>query len=110
MLQRNSPKVQTCIASAARSRERALAAADPELKGFFLKMELSWMRLAANIAYTERVDLFLQDWPHHAAATERCLRCDGPTRLKLVDVNRDGEHRSFECLACGFEEVHSTPL
>ncbi len=110
MLQRNSTRVRTCLASAAKSHERAVAAGDPEMKQFFEKMEASWMRLAASIAQVERVKLFLQHAPLDGAAfdrttADRCWRCRGPMRLKLVDVSRDDERHTFECLQCGFEHV-----
>ena len=107
MLERNSAKVRTCLESAARSHARAAAAQDPDKKNFFLKMETSWMRLAASIAYVERVDLFLQQTALNRDMSNQCWRCESPMRLKLVDARPDGECHTFECLHCGFEQVHS---
>jgi len=63
--------------------------------------------LAASIAHVERTDLFLHDCPRSGATAGRCLHCEGPARLKLVDVSKDSEHHTFECLHCGLEQVHS---
>jgi hypothetical protein len=107
MLQRNSTKVETCLASAARSRERATDTADPATKDFFMKMETSWMRLAASIAHSERVDLLLHGWQVNGFGSDHCLRCQGPTRLKLIEVSESGgERHTFECLQCGLDQVH----
>src|SRR6202163_253888 len=100
MLQRNSTKVETCLASVARSCERVREARDPAMREFFQHMEGSWMRLAASIAFSERVDLFLQNWRHDHDG-ERCLRCDGPMEIKLIETRQDGEYITFECLNCG---------
>jgi hypothetical protein len=105
MLQRNSTKVETCLASAARSYERALEASDPAMREFFQQMEGSWMRLAASIAFSERVDLFLQNWRHNAGG-ERCLRCRGPLQLKLIEARADRDTITLECLNCGLDHVH----
>ena len=107
VLHRNSHKVQTCLESAARSHERARTAVDSEQREFFLKMERTWMRLAASIAHSERVDLFLLNNSHFRPA-DRCVRCEARMRLKLVDVTRESERHTFECLQCGFEQVAST--
>jgi hypothetical protein len=109
MLQRNSTKVATCLASAARSYERALEARDPEMREFFQQMEGSWMRLGASIAFSERVELFLQNWRHDADG-ERCLRCRGPMQLKLIEAREGGETITFECLNCGLDHVHDASL
>ena len=109
MLQRNSTKVETCLASAARSYERALEARDPAMREFFLHMEGSWMRLAASVAFTERVDLFLQNWRHDADG-EHCLRCRGPMEIKLIEAREDRETITFECLNCGLDHVHDASL
>lgn len=107
MLQRNSAKVETCLASAARSYERASSAREAWLRDFFLKMEETWMRLAASIAFSERVDLFLQS-RHHLDGMSRCLHCRGPMQLKLIEAREEIEYIVFECLNCGLDHVHVT--
>jgi hypothetical protein len=107
MLQRNSTKVETCLASAARSYERAQEADDPAMREFFLHMEGSWMRVAASIAFSERVDLFLQSSRRDGGAAS-CLRCRGPMQLKVIEARRDGETITSECLNCGLDHVHDT--
>jgi hypothetical protein len=108
VLERNSAKVRVCLTSAAKSHERAGAAIDPEKKKFFLKMETSWMRLAASIAYVERVDLFLEQPAPDSVASDHCWRCESTMRLKLVEVSREGRRHTFECPQCGCQQVHST--
>jgi len=105
MLQRNSRKVETCLASAARSYERAHATDDLAMRDFYLNMERSWMRLAASIAFSERVELYLQHWRHGQDAG-RCLRCNGGMELKLIETRVDRESITFACLACGLDHVH----
>src|SRR5262249_25929576 len=106
MLERSSKRVQACLTKAARSRESADLTSDPRLKNFFLNMELSWMRLAASIAFTERVDLFLATVPSTGGRLIRCARCWGPTRLASAYIDEGGETHTFECLLCGLKRVH----
>jgi len=66
------------------------------------------MRLAPSIAYVERMGLVPQQPATDDATSEHCWRCEGTMRLELVDVSREGERHTFECLQCGFEQVHET--
>jgi hypothetical protein len=101
---RYSSKIETCIAGAVRSAERAAEAPSAETRRFFLKMEASWMRLAAAIAFRERVDGLLAK---ARRAAENCLRCRGPMQVKLVEPHHDCERVTFECRSCGRDHIHA---
>jgi len=108
VLERNSAKLRACLASAAKSHERAAAAINPGKKEFFQKMETSWMRLAASIASVKGMDFVLREPAVDGATSDHCRRCEGTMRLKLVEASRDGRRHTFECLQCGYERIHDT--
>ena len=52
---------QDCLDHAARSREQADQAVDPQTREHFLTLERRWRRLADSYAYIARVETFLQN-------------------------------------------------
>jgi hypothetical protein len=61
MLQRCSEQVTSLLNKALDARERALQAALPEDRQFWLEMEARWLSLAGNAEHVERTDDLLAD-------------------------------------------------
>jgi hypothetical protein len=60
MLQHTSKHVRDCHARAADCRQRAEAAADEEMRAFWLAQEERWLRLAASEDLASRVTTYLE--------------------------------------------------
>jgi len=79
MLRKESAVVRLYLERAADASEKAAAAADPGTPRFYLAIESKWTDLAANTAFVERVDLFLQ-------TREFRLRLSPPVRFLIVMI------------------------
>ena len=106
MLDRITDPRETCLRKAAKAREQAEAAVDPELRGFYAKMEQRWSHLADSIAYVDRVDQMLRT-RSNGPPTRTCWRCHARMRLAVAEATPEQDRLTFECADCGQELVET---
>lgn len=108
MLDRLTDHRKTCLQKAAKARERAQAAADPDLRDFHAKMEQRWSHLADSIAYVDRVDRMLRTRSAGPPA-RTCWRCHARMRLTVAEASPEQDRLTFECAECGQELIETVP-
>lgn len=105
MLDRITDHRKTCLLKAAKAREQAQAAADPELRDFYAKMEQRWSHLADSIAYVDRMSRTRSAGP----PTRTCWRCHARMRLTVAEATPEQDRLTFECAECGQELIETVP-
>lgn len=111
MLQKTNSPIAEYLEFASDAHERARLAFDTESRDFHQKMAERWMDLAANVAFVQRVDLYMRSLAFNKIPPiELCYDCSRRMRLITVEVTRQGEQHLFECPQCGNKLVRDQAL
>ena len=111
MLRKLGDHITKCLVHAAMARSRADETADPERKAEFLRLELSWTRLARSYEFVESLENFLLKPRTANAAVWHHRILEAYNLLMLEDPHEEsGDKRTASLVRHGTYEVRLVEL
>ena len=109
MLQKLNQTIAYYLECASLAHERARFSDCKEVREFHERMVERWMNFAADSAWAEGVDLFIESMSVKVPPVDLCNKCYQIMRLMITEIAPGRERLMFKCTLCGAKKVRDLP-